>query len=67
MQRSSPVDLRKCLRAANMLAQIGVRFVPVPAPTDAEFAELSALMNDKLEAMAIAIEKGDDDVKSNPD
>ena len=59
MQRASPVDLRKCLQAANMLARAGVRFVPVPAPTDAEFAELSALMNDKLEAMAIDIEKGD--------
>ncbi|HED5782864.1 TPA: DUF1382 family protein [Enterobacter hormaechei] len=57
MQRASPVDLRKCLRAANMLAQAGVRFVPVPAVTDEEFAQLSALMDQRLDAIATAAEK----------
>jgi hypothetical protein len=40
-----------------MLARAGVRFVPVPAPTDAEFAERSALMNQRLDAIATAAEK----------
>ncbi|EPV6100098.1 DUF1382 family protein [Escherichia coli] len=57
MNKASPVDLRKCLEAANMLAQIGVRFVPMPAATDAEFAMLSAMFMDKLEALAVEAEK----------
>ncbi|HAM5330755.1 TPA: DUF1382 family protein [Escherichia coli] len=57
MNKASPVDLRKCLEAANMLAQIGVRFVPMPAATDAEFAMLSAMFMDKLEAIAVEAEK----------
>lgn len=40
-----------------MLAQIGVRFVPMPAATDAEFAMLSAMFMDKLEAIAVEAEK----------
>lgn len=40
-----------------MLAQIGVRFVPMPATTDAEFALLSAMFMDKLEALAVEAEK----------
>nr|DAF10801.1 MAG TPA: Protein of unknown function (DUF1382) [Caudoviricetes sp.] len=57
MNKASPVDLRNCLEAANMLAQIGVRFVPMPAATDAEFAMLSAMFMDKLEALAVEAEK----------
>ncbi|ENZ5742865.1 DUF1382 family protein [Enterobacter hormaechei] len=57
MQRASPVDLRKCLEAADMLARAGVRFVPVPAATDEEFAQLSALMNQRLDAIATAAEE----------
>lgn len=43
MNRASPADLRKCLETANMLAHSGIRFVPIPAVTDAEFATLSAI------------------------
>ncbi|MGP0807786.1 DUF1382 family protein, partial [Escherichia coli] len=35
MNRASPADLRKCLETANMLAHSGIRFVPIPAVTDA--------------------------------
>ena len=57
MNRASPVDLRKCLEAANMLAQSGIRFVPIPAVTDAEYATLSSLFMSKLERMAVEAEK----------
>ena len=57
MNKASPVDLRKCIEAANMLAQIGIRFVPMPAATDAEFAMLSAMFMDKMEALAVEAEK----------
>lgn len=57
MNKASPVDLRKCLEAANMLAQMGIRFVPMPAATDAEFALLSAMFMDKMEALAVEAEK----------
>lgn len=59
MNRASPVDLRKCLEAANMLAQSGIRFVPIPAVTDAEYATLSALLTSKLERMAVEAEKNE--------
>ncbi|EMN1549399.1 DUF1382 family protein [Enterobacter kobei] len=59
MNRASPVDLRKCLEAANMLAQSGIRFVPIPAVTDAEYATLSALFTSKLERMAVEAEKNE--------
>ena len=61
MNRASPVDLRKCLEAANMLAQSGIRFVPIPAVTDAEYATLSALFMSKLERMAVEAEKNEGD------
>ena len=57
MNKASPVDLRKCIEAANMLAQMGIRFVPMPAATDAEFSMLSALFMDKMEALAVEAEK----------
>lgn len=57
MNRASPVDLRKCLEAANMLAQSGIRFVPIPAGSDAEYATLQALFINKLETMAVEAEK----------
>ena len=34
MNRASPVDLRKCLEAAHMLENIGIRFVPIPVATE---------------------------------
>ncbi|ELY3455768.1 DUF1382 family protein [Cronobacter sakazakii] len=57
MNKASPVDLKKCLEAANMLAQLGIRFVPMPAATDSEFSILSAMFMDKLEALAVEAEK----------
>lgn len=59
MNRASPVELRKCLEAANMLAQSGIRFVPIPAATDAEYAILSAIFMDKLESLAVEAEKSE--------
>lgn len=40
-----------------MLAQSGIRFVPIPAVSDAEYATLQALFINKLEAMAVEAEK----------
>ncbi|STJ53722.1 phage protein [Escherichia coli] len=56
MNRASPADLRKCLETANMLAHSGIRFVPIPAVTDAEFATLSAIFTDKIESLAAEAE-----------
>lgn len=49
MNRASPVDLRKSLEAAHMLASIGIRFVPIPVATEEEFQALSAELSRKLE------------------
>ncbi|OMP92706.1 DUF1382 family protein [Raoultella terrigena] len=59
MNRASPVDLRKCLEAANGLAHIGIRFVPIPVATEEEFQSLSAELSRKLELMAIEAEKSE--------
>nr|DAR21303.1 MAG TPA: Protein of unknown function (DUF1382) [Caudoviricetes sp.] len=59
MNRASPVELRKCLEAANMLAQSGIRFVPISAATDAEYTALQGLFFNKLEAMAVEEEKAE--------
>nr|DAF40293.1 MAG TPA: Protein of unknown function (DUF1382) [Caudoviricetes sp.] len=59
MNRASPVDLRKCLEAAHGLAQIGVRFVPIPAATDEELLSLSAELSRRLELMAVEAEKNE--------
>ena len=59
MKRASPVELRKCLEAANMLAQSGIRFVPIPAATDAEYALLGAMFLDKLEALSVGAGKNE--------
>ncbi|HAN9487479.1 TPA: DUF1382 family protein [Escherichia coli] len=34
MHKASPVELRTSIDLAHSLAQIGVRFVPIPAETD---------------------------------
>ncbi|AOT31806.1 hypothetical protein FORC31_1341 [Escherichia coli] len=39
-----------------MLAHSGIRFVPIPAVTDAEFATLSAIFADKIESLAAEAE-----------
>lgn len=57
MNRASPVDLRKCLEAAHGLAQIGIRFVPIPVATEEEFQTLAAELSRRLEQMAVETEK----------
>lgn len=40
MNKASPVEIRKCLEMANILAHAGIRFVPVPVTSDDEFNSL---------------------------
>lgn len=42
-----------------MLAQSGIRFVPISAATDAEYTALQGLFFNKLEAMAVEEEKAE--------
>ncbi|EFC9857083.1 DUF1382 family protein, partial [Escherichia coli] len=42
MHKASPVELRTSIEMAHSLAQIGVRFVPIPVETDEEFHTLAA-------------------------
>ncbi|MFP2422186.1 DUF1382 family protein [Pseudescherichia vulneris] len=56
MNRASPVDLRKSLEAANSLARIGIRFVPIPVATEEEFQTLAAELSRRLEQMAVKAE-----------
>lgn len=46
-----------------MLASLGIRFVPMPAATDAEYAILSAMFMDKLESLAVEAEKSEGGAK----
>ncbi|MGM8688410.1 DUF1382 family protein [Enterobacter hormaechei subsp. steigerwaltii] len=59
MNRASPVDLRKSLEIANHLAQIGIRFVPIPVATEEDFQTLSAELSLRLEQMAVEAEKNE--------
>lgn len=59
MNRASPVDLRKSLDIANHLAQIGIRFVPIPVATEEEFQVLAAELSRRLEQMAVEAEKNE--------
>ncbi|EMM8462462.1 DUF1382 family protein [Citrobacter freundii] len=59
MNRVSPVDLRKSLEIANHLAQIGIRFVPIPVATEEEFQTLAAELSRRLEQMAVEAEKNE--------
>ncbi|ELP5645798.1 DUF1382 family protein, partial [Escherichia coli] len=49
MHKASPVELRTSIGMAHSLAQIGVRFVPIPVETDEEFHTLAASLSQKLE------------------
>ncbi|ELR0646133.1 DUF1382 family protein [Enterobacter roggenkampii] len=60
MNRASPVDLRKSLEIANHLAQIGIRFVPIPVATEEEFQTLADELSRRLEQMAVEAEKNED-------
>ncbi len=59
MNKASPVDLRKSLEMANSLAQIGIRFVPIPVATEEEFQALVARVHNKLEQLVIEAEKNE--------
>ncbi|EFO2121240.1 DUF1382 family protein [Escherichia coli O106] len=45
MHKASPVELRTSIEMAHSLAQIGVRFVPIPVETDEEFHTLAIRRN----------------------
>ncbi len=49
MHKASPVELRTSIEMAHSLAQIGVRFVPIPVETDEEFHTLATSLSQKLE------------------
>ena len=53
MHKASPVELRTSIEMAHSLAQIGVRFVPIPVETDEEFHTLAASLSQKLEMMVV--------------
>ncbi len=57
MNKASPVDLRKSLEMAKMLAQIGIRFVPIPVETEEEFQRLSGELSRRLELFAQQAER----------
>lgn len=61
MHKASPVELRMSIEMAHSLAQIGVRFVPIPVETDEEFQRLAASAAQKLEIMAEKAEKAEGD------
>lgn len=42
-----------------MLANIGIRFVPIPVATEEEFQSLSAELSRKLEQMVVEAEKSE--------
>lgn len=61
MNKASPVELRVSIEMAHSLAQIGVRFVPIPVETDEEFQRLAASAAQKMEIMAEKAEKAEGD------
>ncbi|EEY9555475.1 DUF1382 family protein [Escherichia coli] len=60
MHKASPVELRTSIGMAHSLAQIGVRFVPIPVETD-EFHTLATSLSQKLEMMAAKAEANERD------
>ncbi|MXC54410.1 DUF1382 family protein [Escherichia coli] len=48
MHKASPVELRTSIEMAHSLAQIGVRFVPIPVETDEEFHTIAASLSQEL-------------------
>ena len=59
--KASPVELRTSIDLAHSLAQIGVRFVPIPAETDEEFHTLATSLSQKLEMMVAKAEADERD------
>ena len=58
---ASPVELRTSIEMAHSLAQIGVRFVPIPVETDEEFHTLATSLSQKLEMMVAKAEADERD------
>jgi hypothetical protein len=52
MNRASPVDLRKAMEMASALTKAGIRFVCMPANSDAEHTSLLIQADQRLEQMA---------------
>ena len=65
MHKASPVELRTSIEMAHSLAQIGVRFVPIPVETDEEFHTLAASLSQKLEMMVAKAEADERDRYDN--
>ncbi|EEV8639044.1 DUF1382 family protein [Escherichia coli] len=61
VHKASPVELRTSIEMAHSLAQIGVRFVPIPVETDEEFHTLAASLSQKLEMMVAKAEADERD------
>ena len=61
MHKASTVELRTSIEMAHSLAQIGVRFVPIPVETDEEFHTLAASLSQKLEMMVAKAEADERD------
>ena len=61
VHKASPVELRTSIEMAHNLAQIGVRFVPIPVETDEEFHTLAASLSQKLEMMVAKAEADERD------
>lgn len=56
MNRASPIDLRKALEMVNAMVKAGILFVPMPALSDADHANLVAQVADRLEQIAQEVE-----------
>ncbi len=61
VHKASPVELRTSIEMAHSLAQIGVRFVPIPVETDEEFHTLATSLSQKLEMMVAKAEADERD------
>lgn len=45
MNRASPVELRKALQCADVLAKSGIDFVPIPVVSPEQKAELTEMLH----------------------
>lgn len=49
MERASPVEMRRSLEIVEVFKKVGLRFVPMPVTSDAEFQVTSAEMQRRLD------------------
>ena len=57
MNKASPIEMRKCLQAVELLKEIGIAFVPVPYETKEEREELIDFSADMF---AMIIDRSDE-------